>query len=52
MFDVFFSETLTWQQQQHNVATSDHDNESKLAATWCPECEDLFDVTNAFDSEA
>jgi hypothetical protein len=22
MFDVFFSETLTWQQQQHNVATS------------------------------
>jgi hypothetical protein len=22
MFDVFFSETLTWQQQQHNVAAS------------------------------
>jgi phage protein U len=22
MFVVFFSETLTWQQQQHNVATS------------------------------
>ena len=20
----------------------DHDNESKLAATWCPECEDLL----------
>ena len=22
MYDAFFSETLTWQQQQHNVATS------------------------------